>query len=105
MAIISTENYPYINNLIIEVIISLIFRSYTGFESLTYSPFSTHKTSANIEHNIDTKIYPHITYLNKENFIGNDSKKNSQFCAEEFLLNLPLIVKSMNKDIEAYKDF
>ena len=62
-------NYlQYLFQMIIEII-PLLIQSNASFESLTYSPFSIHKTSVKAEHDLDdtdTNFFLYIVSLNKQ---------------------------------------
>ena len=71
-----TAKHPYIKYLsyLIDEVVSIILRLNTSFESLACNPLSIHKNSLKSEHDLNTKAYQRITYLNKQNSTLNDKK-------------------------------
>ena len=76
-----------------------------NFESLSYNPFSIHKSSINGEHDPDISFYQDISSLETHYYSPNDFKNNFQCFLKDSFFVLHLNVRSMNKNFESFKGF
>ena len=76
-----------------------------NFESLSYNPFSIHESSINSEHDPEINFCQDISSLETHYCSPNDFKNNFQSFLNESFLVLHLIIRSMNKNFESFKEF
>ena len=76
-----------------------------NFESLSYNPFSIHKSSINSEHDPDSNIYQDISSFETYYCSPNDFQNNFQCFLKDSFSVLHLDITSMNKNFESFKEF
>ena len=76
-----------------------------NFKSLSYNPFSIHKSSINSEHDPDINFYQDISSLETHYCNPNDFKNNFQSFLKDSFSVLHFNIRSMNKNFESFKEF
>ena len=76
-----------------------------NFESLSYNPFSIHKSSINSEHDPDINFYQDISSLETHYCCPNNFKNNFQCFLKDSFSFLHLNIRSINKNFESFKGF